>query len=127
VPIAAAGLALASQSTNTITSLLYPVSMDCDGIRPNANIPDKMGVSRTFVLHGLRAGSMPRVCTVRARRQGSRLVLGRPLNVSVGAKPSWASNAVEMRVGALILPKGGNTPHRPKAVQAHGMSHAESD
>jgi hypothetical protein len=32
--------------------------MDCDGIRPNTNIPDKMGISRTFVLHGLRAGAL---------------------------------------------------------------------
>jgi len=42
-------------------------------------------------------------CTVCARRQSSRLVLGRARNVNVGGKPSRPSNAVEIAVGVLIF------------------------
>jgi hypothetical protein len=74
--------------------------MDRDGVRPSTSFPDKMGISSTIVLHSVRAGSMPRVCTVCARRVGSRLVLKQEHDVSVGSKPSRPSNAVEARVGA---------------------------
>jgi hypothetical protein len=53
-------------------------------------------------------------------------VLGRERDVSVGPKPLPPSNAVEVRVGALIFSQGSIAPHRAQAVQAAKVSHAES-
>jgi hypothetical protein len=100
--------------------------MNSDRLRPTTSFPDKMGTSPTTVLHGVRARSIPPVCTVRARAVRSRSVLGRERDVSVGPKPLPPSNAVEVRVGALIFSQGSIAPHRPQAVQAAKVSHAES-
>jgi hypothetical protein len=73
--------------------------MGCDGLRWIASLADEMGISTTFGLHGLRCGSMPSVCTVRAQCvHGESVSAGFRQTANVqyrGKKPSRPSNSVE--------------------------------